>query len=132
MKPATGHFPYARSAGFSCAAACNVRPASSLAFVRHSFDLPIPSTVLQQHAAVAALAVQRVATACFTRAIVNAVDGGSVETHSAGDEEDEGVRHGVIEDVIDCKLDGGMLFEDATRTFSGAAGDAYHLLDFRR
>ncbi len=39
---------------------------------------------------------------------------------------------GVIEDVIDCKLDGGMLFERATRTFSGAAGYAYDLLDFRR
>jgi hypothetical protein len=38
----------------------------------------------------------------------------------------------VIEDVIDCKLDGGMLFERATRTFSGAAGYALNLLDFRR
>ena len=90
------HTPYARSAGFSCAAACNERVATIRAFVRHRFDHPNPSKVLQQHAAVAALAVQRVAAARFTRAIVNTVDGGSVGTRSAGDEEDEGFRHEVL------------------------------------
>ena len=90
------HPPWARSAGFSCAAACNVRNATIRAFARHSFDLPIPCMVLHAHAAVAALAVQRVAAAGFTRAIVTAVDGGSVDTRSAGDIEDEGFRHEVL------------------------------------
>ena len=90
------HLPHARRAGFSCAAACNVRFAKILAFARHSFDLPHPFKVLQPHAAVAALAVQRVAAARFTRAIVNAVDAGSEGTRSAGDEEDEGFRHEVL------------------------------------
>ena len=88
--------PLARSAGFSCAAACNQRPATILAFAQHRFDLPLPSMVLHAHAAVAALAVQRVAAARFTRAIVNAVDAGSVGTRNAGDEEDEGFRHEVL------------------------------------
>jgi hypothetical protein len=66
------NIPLARRAGFSCAAAFNARPATILAFARHRFDLPIPSMVLQQHAAVAALAVPSVAAARFTRAIVNA------------------------------------------------------------
>ena len=90
------HRPWARGAGFSCAAACNPRVATIRAFARHRFDLPLPSMVLHAHAAAAALAVQRVAAAGFTRAIVNAVDGGSVHTRSAGDEEDEGFRHEVL------------------------------------
>ena len=52
--------------------------------------------VLYAHACIAALGVQRVAITRFTRAIVNAVDAGSVGTRSTGDEEDEGFRHEVL------------------------------------
>ena len=60
------------------------------------FDLPLPSKVLHAHALVAALGVQRVAITRFTRAIVTSVDTGSVDTRSAGDEEDVGCRHEVV------------------------------------
>ena len=57
------------------------------------FDMPIPFKVLHAHAAIAALGVNRVAAAGFTRAVVNAVDAGSVDTRSAGDEDDVACRH---------------------------------------
>ena len=52
--------------------------------------------MLQAHAFVAALGVQRIATARFTRAIVNAVDSSIVDTRSAGDEEDAGCGHEAV------------------------------------
>ena len=58
---AISNLPWARSAGFSCAAACNPREAISPAFHQHRLDLPRPSKVLHAHAAVAALAVQHTA-----------------------------------------------------------------------
>jgi hypothetical protein len=91
---AISHLPHARRAGFSCAAACNVGLATSLAFARHRFDLPIPITVLHDYAGVAALAVQRVAAAHFARAIIAAVDGASIYTGRAGDEEEVACAHG--------------------------------------
>ena len=94
MRCAIPHLPHARRAGFSCAAACNVGDAIIRAFVRHRFDLPIPSTVLHDHAGVAALAVQREAAAHFARAIIAAVDGASIYTGRAGDEEAVACAHG--------------------------------------
>ena len=87
------HLPHARRAGFSCAAACNPGGAKVRAFVRHRFDPPLPSKVLHAHAGVAALAVQRVAAAHFSRAIIAAVDGATVDTGSAGDEEEVACAH---------------------------------------
>ena len=83
------YLPKARPAGFSCAAAaCNdVGEAISLAFARHSFDLPHPIAILHDYSGVAALAVQRVAAAHFARAIIAAVYGASIDTGRAGDEE---------------------------------------------
>ena len=88
------HPPHARRAGFSCAAACNAGDESSRAFVRHRFDTPIPISVLHDHVGVAALAVQRVAVAHFARAIIAAVDGASIYTGRAGDEEAVACAHG--------------------------------------
>jgi hypothetical protein len=75
--------PLARSAGSSSAAAQNIRVAISRAFVSRMFDLPLPFKVLHAHAFVAALGVQRVITARFTRVIINAVDSSIVDTRSA-------------------------------------------------
>ncbi len=88
MRCANLLLPHARRAGFSCAAACNVGLARSRAFARHTFDLPLLLSVLHDYAGVAALAVQRVAAAHFARVIIAAVDGASLYTGCAGDEEE--------------------------------------------
>ena len=80
--------PNTRSAGFKCAAACNVGPATFSAFVGHGFDFPFAISVLYARAGITALGVQRAATAHFTRAIINAVDAGSKKARCAGDEHD--------------------------------------------
>ena len=87
------HMPHARRAGFSCAAACNPGGANARAFVRHRFDPPLPFKMLHAHTGVAALAVQRVAAAHFSRAIIAAVDGATAVTCSAVDEEDIACAH---------------------------------------
>ena len=49
--------------------------------------------MLYAHAGIAALAIQRVATAHFARAVVSAVDGGSLKSRCTGDEDDVACGH---------------------------------------
>ncbi len=87
------HLPHARLAGFSCAAACNVGVAFILAFVRHKFDLPLPSKVLHAPAGVAALAVQHTAIRpLLLLRFEETVDQRSIDTCSAADEHGSSAR----------------------------------------
>ena len=99
--------PWARSAGFSCAAACNGRVAINPAFARHRFDLPLPSKVLHAHAAVAALAVQHTAVQpLLLRRFQYPVDGSSMGTCGAADDQGSSARVVVGNGS---RLGGGML-----------------------
>jgi hypothetical protein len=81
------HLPHARRAVLQRASASNVGPAPIFAFVRHAFDLPLPSTVLNTHAWIPPLAQHKTPIqALLLRHYVKSVDESSMRAGSAADE----------------------------------------------
>ncbi len=81
------HPPHARGAVLQRASACNVGHAFSLAFSRYSFNLPLPSTVLNTHAWIPPLAQHKTPIqALLLRHSVKSVDASSIRAGSAADE----------------------------------------------